>query len=321
MAQVFKTVGFISCIVCIAAFSTQVSEQPYGANPASGGNATVVAEKGNDIGTPCPANNLTQSCSCQDNGKTVAGRQICNTSVGWSACDCAATTASGSNGASVSGPGSNKSTATFSWEETVPSTTLPGGGGSCKGGHYSGAFSGFYNSPRMGTGDVSFSPVGIPVLGNVEFDLHQLGNGEYFEIRDGAMEGTALAIFPFKGDLQGTIDCSAKEPEVTIYLKNGMYTAIDRDYYFDGIAMAIYRKKENPPIFDLGEWVVTEPMDYTLVKRGGDGGTVDLSKATYAPLPAISPGVPAVLEPFVAEGGGEWNAIWASEETGVGKAP
>jgi hypothetical protein len=43
------------------------------------------------VGSPCPADNLTQPCSCLDNnGKTVAGRQTCNFSVGWNACECAA---------------------------------------------------------------------------------------------------------------------------------------------------------------------------------------------------------------------------------------
>ncbi|MBN1656601.1 MAG: hypothetical protein JXA30_22710 [Deltaproteobacteria bacterium] len=320
MIEVLKSLAVTSCFAWIAACSVEASNaDPNDPYFAVGGSEGKIESEGVEVGTSCPADNLTEPCTCQVGGKTYAGRQTCTTSAGWSECECAAQlAASGFSGAAVSDPGSNKNGSTFDWKETEPSTILPGGGGSCKGGHYSGFFSGFYNSPRMGPGDATFSPVGIPVLGNVEFDLHQLGNGEYFEIRDGAMEGAALVVFPFKGDLVGTINCSGSEPVVEIDLKNGTYFAIDLPYYFDGKAVAVYNKQEFT--FDLGEWAVTEPEDYTVVVRNEDG-TADLSQTDFAPLPSLTPGVPPMLDIFVEGGTGEWNAIWVGPETGVGSNP
>jgi len=167
----------------------------------------------------------------------------------------------------------------------------------------------------MGTADMTFSPIGIPVLGNVEFDLREVGNGEYFEIENGAMVGAALVVFPFKGDLKGTFKCEGDQPQMNIGLKNGIYNAIGTNYYFDGRAVGLYDKLN--AVFVKGEWAVTEPEDYTVVVRNADG-TADLSKAVYAQLPDLVPGTLPLLFPFVEGGTGEWNAFWVGPATGVG---
>jgi hypothetical protein len=316
--------AFFACALAFTACSAQSTDSSGGSNTPFTAGATPIVTQGADPGKPCPGDNVTQPCVCQVNGKTSAGRQTCNSATGWGTCECAAALVATSNGG-ITGPISNKSSVNFKWEETTPSVsngTIVGG--TCKGGHYSGAFSGFYNSPRMSqTGTDTMSPVGIPVLGNVEFDLHQIGNGEYFEIRDGAMEGYALVVFPFRGDLVGTINCAAAEPLIEVSLKNGTYLAIDIQYYFDGKAVGVYHKPDanNPEAsFDLGEWAVTEPEDYSVVTRY-DGGTADLSQAKYAPLPELKPGESPILDMFIEGGTGEWNAIWAGPETGVGANP
>jgi hypothetical protein len=167
----------------------------------------------------------------------------------------------------------------------------------------------------MGAFDVSFSPVGIPVIGTVEFDLHQVGNGEYFEIKDGAMEGFALVVFPFKGDLVGRVSCEGDQPLMEIGLKNGVYDVVGTKYYFDGEAVSLYNKQN--ATFSSGEWAVTEPVDYAVVVRNEDG-TADLSDAVYAPVPQLVPGTPPILDIFVEGGTGEWDAFWIGPATGVG---
>jgi hypothetical protein len=165
---------------------------------------------------------------------------------------------------------------------------------------------------------MTMSPVGIPLVGTVEFDLHQVGNGEYFELKDGAMEGYALVVFPFKGDIRGQINCAGAEPHIEVELPNGSYLVGDTEYYFSGKAVGIYDKKTDPPGFVSGEWAVTEPEDYSVVVRGVNGGPPDLTKAVYAALPPLVAGESPFLDLFVEGGTGEWNAVWQGPETGVG---
>jgi hypothetical protein len=156
--------------------------------------------------------------------------------------------------------------------------------------------------------------VGIPVVGTVEFDLRQIGNGEYFEIRDGAMEGYALVVFPFKGDLVGSLKCTGDQPTLELGLKNGVYAVGPAYFYFDGKAVAIYNKKD--AYFEAGEWAVTEPSNYAQILQ--DDGAIDLSQAVYSPLPPLTPGTDPLLDMFVVGGTGAWDALWVGPETGVG---
>jgi len=236
--------------------------------------------------------------------ETVKGRQTCTASSGWGQCECAAASSVGVASSSEA-PG-NKSSVTFNWEETVPSTA-GGSSGICKGGHYSGTFDGFYNSPIMVA-----SPVGIPVLGGIEFDLYQIGNGEYFEIRDGKMEGAALGFVPFTCNIVGTIDCGNAQPVLDAFLKNGEYFVIAYPYVFDGRIVALY----DPATASVGGgnsgvWAVTEPTNYPEITK--DDGSFDVSRATFAPVPPLvatndpDAGAPT-LEIFVMGGTGHWNA-------------
>jgi hypothetical protein len=202
----------------------------------------------------------------------------------------------------------------FNWEETVPSE------GTCEAGHYSGTFDGFYNSPVMVA-----SPVGIPVLGTVEFDLYQIGNGEYFEIRDGKMDGFALGFVPYSCDIEGTINCSGAQPKIEAYLKNGNYFVVAFAYIFDGKIVGLYDKATATiGVPDMGQWAVTEPTNYPDITNGD--GSYNAAKATFAPLPPLvatndpDAGAP-MIDVFVMGGTGHWNAIhvgaaWGSSDGG-----
>jgi hypothetical protein len=290
---------------------TTVGEGGIDEPSASGSGGAIIVTRTEMTGSACPGHNLTQPCSCLFDGDRVLGRQTCDRSAGWSECECATIDLGSKDyNAGIGDPIANKENALFLWKKTLPSL-----GGTCKAGRYSGVFTGFYNSPAMGADDVSFSPVGIPVIGTVEFDLHQVGNGEYFEIKDGAMEGFALVVFPFRGDLVGKVNCEGEQPLIEIGLKNGVYNVVGTDYYFEGKAVSLYNKQN--ATFSNGEWVVTEPVDYTVVIRNEDG-TADLSNAVFAPLPPLVPGTPPVIDIFVEGGTGAWDAFWVGPATGVG---
>ncbi|MBN1653775.1 MAG: hypothetical protein JXA30_08365 [Deltaproteobacteria bacterium] len=279
----------------------------------NGGDETIIATKNENTGSACLYNNLTQPCTCINGDTPIPGRQTCDLYSGWSDCECS-TVSGRAYGYEVGAynPTANKGSEVFRWQKTLPSF------GSCKAGHYLGAFTGFYNSPAMGAFDVSFSPVGIPVLGTVAFDLRQVGTGEYFEIENGAMEGLALFVFPFRGDLIGRFDCTGDEPLLEIGLKNGTYNVVGTNYFFDGKSVALYNKEN--ATFNAGQWAVTEPEDYSVVVRNDDG-TADLTKAIYAPLPELTPGVPPFIDMFVEGGTGQWLAMSVGTENGVGTTP
>lgn len=273
-------------------------------------NGAIVVTATEFTGSACPAYNFTQPCSCLVDGNRVAGRQTCDRSRGWSDCECVMIVEGATSTSDRAGdPTANKVQAQFSWKKTLPASN-----GNCKAGRYSGVFSGFYNSPSMGAFDVSFSPVGIPVIGTVEFDLKQVDNGEYFEIKDGSMEGFALVVFPFRADLVGTFNCEDEQPLKDIGLKNGVYNIVGTNYYFEGRAVSLYNKQN--ATFSSGEWAVTEPTDYTSVVRNEDG-TADLTNAVFAPLPQLVPGTPPVIDIFVEGGTGAWDAFWIGPTTDV----
>jgi hypothetical protein len=91
--------------------------------------------------------------------------------------------------------------------------------GMCKGGHYGGSFGGTYSSHLTVFG------VGIPVTGNVELQLNQVGSANQactltgetnitcnnvFSLQDGVIQGTADGLFPYFCLMSGTLDCVKK---------------------------------------------------------------------------------------------------------------
>lgn len=315
MYKAMRTVAVWACVLWVVGCTNEVDD-PMGPSGLPGSSASGAdlggagATQGASTGSSCPGNNITQPCTCVEGGSTVAGRQTCNVSTGWGTCECAAVIIG--TGTGTTGPIGNKSSVAFSWQETMP------GVGSCKPGHYFGDFTGFYNSTAMGREDTTMSPVGIPLLGTVDFDLRQIGNGEYFEIKDGAMIGQALFVFPFQGDIEGTINCAGTDPVIEAALTNGIYNVFGTEYYFKGKAVGVYNKKETA--FGMGAWAVTEPIDYKDIVRGDvlNGVPADLTKAVYGPIPPLVPGEYPLVEMFVEGGGGDWGADYVGPAVGIG---
>jgi hypothetical protein len=91
--------------------------------------------------------------------------------------------------------------------------------GACKGGHYGGSFGGVYSS------HITVFGIGIPVTGNVELQLNQVGSSNQtctltgetnitcnnvFSLQDGVIQGTADGLFPYFCFMSGTLDCVKK---------------------------------------------------------------------------------------------------------------
>lgn len=139
-------------------------------------------------------------------------------------------------------------TVTFQWRETTPSV------GSCKAGSYSGAFTGTYLSPIAVV-------IPVPISGTVTHRLEASADGEFFEIRDGTVEGTAdtpIGPVPFTADFTGRLDCDNARLDGAM-LKNGQYTDpnLGTVYDFEGPVEAQYDKIGHQ--FINGTWNVGEP--------------------------------------------------------------
>jgi hypothetical protein len=86
----------------------------------------------------------------------------------------------------------------------------------CKGGHYTGTFTGSYTSYLTNF----FGLGGLPLMvtGDVEMDLQEMvtmTNGEVptitFNIANGTISGLANGLFPYHCDMVGTLDCNTKK--------------------------------------------------------------------------------------------------------------
>jgi hypothetical protein len=161
----------------------------------------------------------------------------------------------GSGGAGVGGVGGTgtggagggtggSSNVVFDWPETPP------GGGKCKAGHYVGDFNGTFVPSAV------VFPLPIPVTGNVDLNLSESANGEFFDISDGKVSGLANGLFPYSADVQGTLNCITRKLE-NGFLKNGKYNVGGVDYPFEGPVTADY----DTLIFSFvnGTWNVKEP--------------------------------------------------------------
>jgi hypothetical protein len=252
----------------------------------------------NANGQSCSAPNLTQACQCG----MLKGRQVCSAGGAWGACEClgqSASASAGQGGASsvalddTGDPPANKLPATFDWLHTDPATAA--GAGTCRPGHYEGSLDGLYASPVIYTAPVPI--VSIDVTGNpgLQFDLTSGGNGEFLTVTGGHVDGTALAIFPFRLDFaDGKLDCSTGKFRAK--LVNGSYDVffgafipgMSSTYTFEGYAVANYDAATNK--FVDGRWAVAE-----------DGATP----------PAVEPGQdPPLLDLGMPGGTGTWTTTW-----------
>jgi hypothetical protein len=178
----------------------------------------------------------------------------------------------GSGGAGGTSPGTGGSTTTpyagydpnvrFVWQETTPQL------GTCKPGEYAGTFAGMYFS-----GSFLGIPAVVPITGTVSLRLESAASGEFLDIRDGRVEGTAdtpVGPVPFEADLVGELDCTNNRL-INTYLRNGQYTIEGGSpTFFEGPLEADYDRIANQ--FVNGTWTVSEatPENPGNV-YGGDG--------------------------------------------------
>jgi hypothetical protein len=151
---------------------------------------------------------------------------------------------------------------TFTWDEATPQV------GSCEPGEYSGSFAGSYLS-----GSFFGVPVEVQITGSVTHRLEAAATGEFLEIRDGSVEGTAdtpVGPVPFTADFTGELDC-ANSLLVGAYLRNGEYTVpLGTPTPFEGPVEGEYDRVAHQ--FVNGTWAVGEPTYSTPPPPfGGDG--------------------------------------------------
>ncbi len=95
----------------------------------------------------------------------------------------------------------------FEWPETPP-------GSGCKPGRYAGTFACTYKDPQ------GLSQ--MPVTGPITLTLADSQQGEFLEVRDGVLDGTANAFFSLRADITGKLDCASAQFQGS--LANGTYS-------------------------------------------------------------------------------------------------
>ncbi|MFI5309021.1 MAG: hypothetical protein ACHQ53_16825 [Polyangiales bacterium] len=244
---------------------------PGSGRPESDGSSRAAVSGGAGAGAPagstCAPANATRACQCG----ASAGRQVCGASRSWNPCECQGSTGGGAGSGAVPGAGDpaladadpqqNKLPAHFDWLRTDPGSA--GGSASCMPGHYEGMLDGGYQSPVAFQAPVPI--VSIDVTGNpgLQFDLASGGNGEFLTVTGGHVDGTALAIFPFRVDFaDGQLDCATGKFRAK--LVNGSYDVFfgafipgqTTTYQFEGYAVADYDPSTRS--FVNGRWSVAE---------------------------------------------------------------
>jgi hypothetical protein len=137
----------------------------------------------------------------------------------------------------------------FDWPEATLGAGLP----PCRAGRYQGTFEGRYHSAAF------FGvPLDVDITGGIDFTLNQGMSGEFLEIAEGHVTGTADAgiLVPFNADIIGTLNCSTGQLE-NAGLVNGSYDVATVLHYFEGPVTGTYDR--NTSAFTLGTWSVVEP--------------------------------------------------------------
>jgi hypothetical protein len=255
-----------------------------GTPPGAEGNAPPPGDCGQD--------NLTEACSCGDRG----GRQVCLAGA-WSGCECADAPANGGGGASGAGLGAGGSSLptfagnlrtdiTFAWQ----STAVPVADGSCPPGQYEGNLQGWYWSILAPGGlAVPITNVDFPgAPSGFHFELSPAQGGEITQAVKGEVDGLADALFPFKAQILGELNC--RTGSFTGHLSSGTYSILTPGLLpqnFDGVMSAHYDKRTHT--FVNGIWDVKEtsatppgtlapflPRDFA---RDGFGGAGEFAAA------------------------------------------
>jgi hypothetical protein len=207
----------IACAIALASACAGGAEPDQRAVDPPAGSGGAGGESGamqppDAIELPCPANNLTQACTCSD-GR--AGRQICTETIGWGGCDCGqgdsdATADAGLQTAAMTPPANLDTSITFD-DYVMPQTFDPD---ECQPGTYAGTFQCNYTS------DVMMEP--FMVEGIVSFVLSRGASSEVLTIEDGLLDGWGgLYFFAY---LTGELSCGTGEIAGTV--DEGFYNPI-----------------------------------------------------------------------------------------------
>ncbi|MET0592510.1 MAG: hypothetical protein ABW133_07415 [Polyangiaceae bacterium] len=167
--------------------------------------------------------------------------------------------ASGAGGASGKGGGAGaggapydaRSDIGFDWPEGP--TKNP-----CKAGVYQGNFSCTYMPGDAGVGT-------FPVSGPITLKMVPSQQGEFLEVREGLLDGTANLFFTLRADISGRLDCRAAKFAGT--LENGVYSGfLVINGTFQGPLSSDYDRAASQ--FSNGVWSLAVNMG-----NGGCNGT------------------------------------------------
>ncbi len=214
--------------------------------------------------------------------------------------------------------------------------SVPIGSGPCKGGHYSGTFTGSYTSHLTGIG------IPIPVTGNVDMTLNQAGTSnmmchpageipvpcnEVYTLQNGTITGVADGVkedggkiaggFPYFCTMSGTLDCSTQKLDdgwiqctycvgpladggMSCTLLDGVLGTTGVGGHFAGPLTADY----DIPTFSFvhGVWNGAEAL------AGNDGGSPGPDGGPISDYLTKDGG--EYLGPGMFGGVGKWNAKW-----------
>lgn len=280
-------------VVAVACVSTALVSASTACSPGSG-----TGELGDPgTGTPpptagCAPDNLTERCACN----ALPGRRVCFAGE-WSACECADPASGGAPGPNApdaaNAPGSapnfagnGRTDITFEWQSVAP----PVDDGACPPGQYEGNFQGWYFS-ILEPGAIGLPITNVDLPGQpsgFHFVLSPAQGGELTQAVHGEVDGLADALFPFKAQIDGQLNC--RSGIFSGRLSNGHYSILVDGLLpqnFEGVASAHYDKRTHT--FVNGVWDVAEtsasppgrlapslPRDFN---RDGFGGSGEFSAA------------------------------------------
>ena len=250
----------VACLGAPAGCADEAPSTPrlVTASPRAGTDATEQPAGGKPI-TPrlCPANNLTQTCICDDG---ASGRQICIESRGWGPCDCGQLAAmevvNEELRSAPSDPPANRNVGITFDDFVMPRST-----DGCEPGRYLGTFQCSYQQGMMGP---TFEASGI-----VSFALERSSNSEVLEIRDGLLDGWGGAFF--FGYLNGELTCL-----------DGAFSGSVSDGFYNFLLKGCSGMDNDMPGVNC---VITDPDDpdyvpWNVTLEGTYEGTLDTSAGT-----------------------------------------
>jgi len=239
-------------LICVLSACSSEPESARRTLPVAGAGGGGAGVGASPVGGACAQARRTQPCTCADGAR---GRQSCDASLAWGACECAA-----ESGLIIPNfEGNRRTDITFEWDRTATSGDL----GGCLPGEYEGTFGGLYWSYLATLAPIEelFVPVAnIAIPGEpsgFKFTVMPAEGGETVLRIQGRMDGLADGIFPFNSALEGQLDCSTKT--FTANIIGGVYSILVEGLLpqsFEGVMWGTYDVKTHTIV--SGEWDVRE---------------------------------------------------------------